>query len=97
MGEAFVGDAVRGYYHWSLMDNFEWDLGFAPKFGLYAVDVEGGTYARMPTEGATTLAEIAGTRRLSASMSEELGGVGPMTPESADAPEVNEFCHFATP
>jgi hypothetical protein len=64
---------------------------------LRPVDVEGGTYVRTPTEGATTLAEIAGTRRLSASMSEELGGVGPMTPESADAPDVNEFCHFAAP
>lgn len=32
------GADVRGYLHWSLLDNFEWDLGFAPRFGLVAVD-----------------------------------------------------------
>ncbi len=32
------GYNVRGYYYWSLLDNFEWAHGFDGKFGLYGVD-----------------------------------------------------------
>ena len=32
------GADVRGYFHWSLIDNFEWDKGFDPCFGLIEVD-----------------------------------------------------------
>ncbi|MEK7149871.1 MAG: glycoside hydrolase family 1 protein [Patescibacteria group bacterium] len=29
---------VRGYFYWSLLDNFEWDKGFWPRFGLVEID-----------------------------------------------------------
>jgi beta-glucosidase len=32
------GLPVRGYFYWSLMDNFEWQKGFSMTFGLIAVD-----------------------------------------------------------
>ena len=32
------GVDVQGYFHWSLLDNFEWDKGFWPRFGLVEID-----------------------------------------------------------
>lgn len=40
------GYPVQGYFHWSLMDNFEWQRGFAMQFGLIAVNRE--TQERLP-------------------------------------------------
>jgi beta-glucosidase len=36
------GVKIKGYFHWSLLDNFEWADGFWPKFGLVDVDREHG-------------------------------------------------------
>lgn len=40
------GADVRGYFYWSYLDNFEWNEGFRPKFGLIACDRE--TFERTP-------------------------------------------------
>lgn len=50
------GAPVKGYYHWSLVDNFEWAEGFTPRFGLIAVDFE--TQARVVRRSGELYAEI---------------------------------------
>jgi beta-glucosidase len=32
------GVDIRGYFVWSLLDNFEWSNGYGPKFGLHSID-----------------------------------------------------------
>ncbi len=87
------GIDVRGYYHWSLYDNFEWLEGFGPRFGLYQVHYE--DYARTPTLGADVLGEIARARTLTSAQRARHGGDGPMTPEPPSA-QPSIFCNGAT-
>ena len=56
------GIDVRGYIHWSLLDNFEWIMGYRPKFGLIEVDRE--TQRRAIKPSAYYLGEIARGNRI---------------------------------
>jgi len=47
---------VRGYFHWSLIDNYEWAKGFGQKFGLYSVDL--ATKSRKSRKSAEVFKEI---------------------------------------
>lgn len=50
------GVDLRGYLHWSLLDNFEWTKGYAHHFGLVAVDR--ATFKRTPKPSAYHLSRI---------------------------------------
>ena len=50
------GVDLRGYFVWSLMDNFEWALGFTKRFGIHYVDYETGE--RYPKDSAIALVKI---------------------------------------
>ena len=50
------GVDLRGYFAWSLLDNFEWSAGFAKRFGLVHVDLE--TQRRTPKRSARFYADV---------------------------------------
>ena len=58
------GVNVRGYFHWSLLDNFEWAWGYRRRFGLYYVDY--GTQRRLPKRSAAFYGAIARSGELPA-------------------------------
>ncbi|MCB9642179.1 MAG: glycoside hydrolase family 1 protein [Myxococcales bacterium] len=52
-----AGADIRGYFQWSLIDNFEWAEGFGPRFGLLHVDYE-KDFQRTPRESAALFSQI---------------------------------------
>ena len=83
-----MGIEVRGYFHWSLVDNFEWAEGYNPefRFGLYAVDFE--TQVRTPRRSASLYREIATSRTISSAMAQQYA------PESLDVLTAVESTHI---
>lgn len=61
-----AGADMRGYFYWSSMDNFEWNFGYGPKFGLIAIDRS--TLTRAPRPSAYFFGEIARAHRLTPEM-----------------------------
>ncbi len=57
---------VRGYFHWSLVDNFEWERGWTHRFGLYALDRV--SQIRTPRRSAELYAAICRRRALDSDM-----------------------------
>jgi beta-glucosidase len=57
---------IRGYFHWSLVDNFEWERGWTQRFGLWELNVE--TQARIKRKSADLYAEICQVNGLSSEM-----------------------------
>ena len=47
---------MRGYYLWSLLDNFEWSLGYDKRFGIVHVDYK--TQQRIPKASAYWYAKL---------------------------------------
>lgn len=77
------GADIRGYYHWSLTDNFEWHEGFVPRFGLFTIDY--ASYARTGNVGSDVFTDIIANRRVSSEQRALHGGTGPLTHEEGVA------------
>ncbi|MCX8026356.1 MAG: family 1 glycosylhydrolase [Thermodesulfovibrionales bacterium] len=56
------GYDIRGYFYWSLIDNYEWLQGLDARFGLYKVDFK--TFKRQPTTAAKYYSYLISSRRM---------------------------------
>jgi beta-glucosidase len=66
-----TGVRVGGYFWWTLVDNFEWDVGYWLRFGLYHLDVETQTRTKRPV--ADVYAEIARANGIPDELFEKFG------------------------
>jgi beta-glucosidase len=62
VGRAIAGDApVKGYFVWSLLDNFEWAHGYSKRFGIVYIDFP--TLERVPKDSFYWYRDLIATRR----------------------------------
>ena len=54
------GVDIRGYFHWSIMDTFEWELGYSKRFGLTYVDY--GSLERVPKDSYSWYRDVIASR-----------------------------------
>ena len=60
---------LKGYFHWSLVDNFEWERGWTQRFGLWGLDVD--TQARVRRPSVDLYAEICRENGITSQMVEK--------------------------
>ncbi|GJQ82457.1 hypothetical protein Trydic_g11868 [Trypoxylus dichotomus] len=58
------GSNLIGYTAWSLMDNFEWNLGYTVKYGLYRVNFTNPDRPRIPRRSAFVYKNVVETRKV---------------------------------
>lgn len=66
-----AGADVRGYFHWSLIDNFEWAEGFTARFGLVKIDYS-NQFRRTPRPSAALYTKVIETNGLDQSALDEM-------------------------
>lgn len=83
------GADVRGYFVWSFLDNFEWQSGYAKRFGIVHVDYQ--TQVRTPKASATFISDIIKRRSLTLPIrvmtASEFAPMGKNPPLEKPAPE----------
>jgi beta-glucosidase len=67
------GANVIGYYHWSLLDNFEWSDGYSGRFGLYQVDFADPGLPRHRTRSAELYSRIVRGNAIDPEVAAEVG------------------------
>jgi beta-galactosidase len=68
------GADVRGYFYWSLLDNYEWNHGMGMDFGLFAVDTDDPAKARTPKLNVSVYRDIIEANDVPGDLEEIYGG-----------------------